>query len=326
MTLTIKSSFNLKEVYEKLSKSLRKLYEYRLFGKRNWKKLDEMYKKELEEYRKNLEKKGEKSFEEIEEEIKKHEYFFQDFKKRFSHLAGSGLKMGEVFNVVWKLEITYNQEKENQGWHPHFHGFWLGYFPKLLLTALWRKVTKGEGKITHMEELRGKKAIKELKKYVVKFWEINSLDEEKILELETVLYGIKRVRHWGLKELENMKEEEKAESLWWVRCELVDRKNLHDVFEKVKEIIEREVEKIRYCRVRIYPYENGDYIETEVYLNQEGALVFSDSVVQVLKNVKRLGDLLPFKVNGDGGGGDWVEKKYREIEKEMKINEKSLPF
>jgi len=35
VTLTIKSSFNLKEVYDKLSKSLRKLYEYSLFGKRN---------------------------------------------------------------------------------------------------------------------------------------------------------------------------------------------------------------------------------------------------------------------------------------------------
>ena len=324
ITLTVKSSFNLKEVYEKLNLGLRKLYEMRLFGKRTWEKIKKEFYKELEFYRNNLP-------ENERYKAERQKIFFEEFEKKYSYLIGSGLKVGQVFNAVWKLEITFNKKT---GWHPHWHGVFFGFIPKLLILVLWKISTKGEGEIVDVRKVRGKKAIRELLKYTTKFWILNGLDEIRILEIETILYNVKKIRHWGLEELEEeakkeeIEEEKRKKYLWWVRVQL-EKENLHDVWEIVREMRERgEVERF-YCEAKIFCYQNGESLKTNFYLNQNGELEIKDvRVLEVLKNVERLGDLLPFRIggNGGGGGGDWVGEKYREIEKQMKINEKSLPF
>ena len=322
ITLTVKSSFNLKEVYEKLNSGLKKLYEIRLFGRRTWEKIKKEFYKELERYENNLP-------EEEKYKAKRQRVFFEEFEKKFLHLIGSGLKVGQIFNAVWKLEITFNKES---GWHPHWHSIWTGYIPKLLLLVLWKKATRGEGEIIDVRRVQGKKAIRELLKYTTKFWILNGLDEMRILEIETILYNVKKIRHWGLDELEQeakkeeIEEEKKRKYLWWVRVKL-ERENLHDVWEIVKEMKKRGETERFYCKAKIYCFQDGEDLDTVFYLNQEGELEIKDeNVLEILKKVERLGDLLPFKIGNGGGGGGWMDEKWREIEKEMKINEKNLPF
>ena len=311
-------------MYESLNNGLKRLYEIRLFGRRTWEKVKEEFYRELERYEKNLS-------ENERYKAERQRIFFEEFEKKYSHLIGSGLKIGQVFNAVWKLEVTYNKKI---GWHPHWHSIWSGFIPKLLLLVLWKKATRGEGEIIDVRKVKGKKAIKELLKYTTKFWVLNGLDEERILEIETILYNVKKIRHWGLEELEEeaekeeIEEEKKRKSLWWVNV-VLEKDNLHDIWDIVKEMRERGESERFYCKARIYCYQDGESLKTDFYLNQDGELQINDErVLEVLKNVERLGDLLPFKLgrNGGGGGGDWVGEKYKEIEKEMKINEKSLPF
>ena len=324
ITLTVKSSFNLKEVYEKLNSGLKKLYEIRLLGKRTWEKVKEEFYKELERYEKNLS-------ENEKYKAERQKIFFEEFEKKCSHLIGSGLKLGQVFNCVWKLEVTYNKKT---GWHPHWHSIWAGFIPKLLLLVLWRIATKGEGEIIDVRRVRGKKAIKELLKYTTKFWILNELSEIRILEIETILYNVKKIRHWGLEELEEeaekeeIEEEKKKKYLWWVGVRL-EKENLHDVWEIVREMKERgEVERF-YCEAKIFCYQDGESLKTNFYLNQDGELEIKDKkILEILKKVERLGDLLPFKVGGNGGdsGSCWIEEKWREIQKKMEIEENGLPF
>ena len=322
ITLTVKSSFNLKEVYEKLNLGLRKLYEMRLFGKRTWEKIKKEFYKELEFYRNNLP-------ENERYKAERQKIFFEEFEKKYSYLIGSGLKVGQVFNAVWKLEITFN---EKTGWHPHWHGVFFGFIPKLLILVLWKISTKGEGEIVDVRKVRGKKAIKELLKYTTKFWILNGLDEIRILEIETVLYNVKKIRHWGLDELEQQalkeeeEEKEKVKSLWWVSA-ILEKENLHDLWQVVRDMKEKEERERFYCKAKIYPYADGSSLNVDLFLNQNGDLEIKDvKVIEILKKVERLGDLLPFGGKGEGDGDNWVEERWREIQEKMEFNEKELPF
>ncbi|RLA76026.1 MAG: hypothetical protein DRG33_08260, partial [Deltaproteobacteria bacterium] len=141
--------------------------------------------------------------------------------------------------------------------------------------------------------------------------------------------------HWGLEELEEeakkeeIEEEKRKKYLWWVRVQL-EKENLHDVWEIVREMRERgEVERF-YCEAKIFCYQNGESLKTNFYLNQNGELEIKDvRVLEVLKKVERLGDLLPFKIGGNGGGGGdggWIKEKWQEIQKKLNFDEKDLPF
>jgi len=312
-------------VYESLNNGLKRLYEIRLFGRRTWEKVKKEFYKELERYEKNLS-------ENEKYKAERQKKYFEEFEKKYSFLIGSGLKFGQVFNAVWKLEVTFNKKI---GWHPHWHSIFSGFIPKLLILVLWKMATRGEGEIVDVRKVRGKKAIRELLKYTTKFWILNGLDEIRILEIETILYNVKKIRHWGLEELEEeaekeeKEEEKKRKALWWIRI-CLEKENLHDIWDIVREMKKGGETERFYCKAKIYCYQDGESLKTDFYLDQEGELKIKDvAVLEVLKKVERLGDLLPFKIGGNGGGGGdggWIKEKWQEIQKKLNFNEKDLPF
>lgn len=143
------------------------------------------------------------------------------------------VRIKDIFNLILKFEV---HKTEKGLWHPHFHTIIDRFIPKLVLNAFWKYVSKGRGEITDIRELKGKKAIQEINKYItkpvskitdlpkgVKEGVITSngakLSYEEILLLEFSLYQRQTYAVWGewegiRKELnkerkEHLKEKEK---------------------------------------------------------------------------------------------------------------------
>ncbi|RKX57169.1 MAG: hypothetical protein DRP29_08740 [Thermodesulfobacteriota bacterium] len=377
VTLTVKSSFDLKDQYQKIDKALRRLYQIRLFKNRTWKKIRKEYQKELREYTKNLarekysnkEERKKKTLEKIRIEIlkkyRKHRFYFKKFEDLYkdSLEINSDLRIGQYFPAVWRLELTYDEKK---GYHLHWHSIWLRFFPKLLLNVLWKKVTNGDGRIEDVRKVKGEKGILELNKYVCKHWIINRLPDEKILEVETVLFNVKKIRFWHLDEIkleaeiEEKEEEKNKEILWYLDAKiektekskkswlvLFDNKeklekvfnkyknNIRDIWYLVKKMRDKNLEKVYYGDI-VFELRKRK-MRTEVFLSDKGDLIFSDKINEFLKTVKKMGDFVLEKINNlslvnvksrnsEEKDLSWIEEKWREIEKKLDFNEKDLPF
>jgi len=202
--------------------------------------------RELMEFGRHLrEKYPDRWRERLREEIIRLREHFGRIKTRYEELKGDGtrkgrVRIGDLYDVILKLEV----HKVEGGWYPHWHGISLGYIPKVLLNAFWRYLTGGEGEITDIRKLKGKKAIAELSKYITKpvnskltdftnikeggVYQVNKVwveekgeyqtiniwvSYEELLLLEYALYGRKKLVVWGSwKELEKRLREEEKEN------------------------------------------------------------------------------------------------------------------
>ena len=270
-TLTIRSFESPREAVEFSFKALEKLYQLRV-GKRNWEKIRQAFVREALSYYRALKESGD---EKARAKTRKQLRYFRRFEAQIKPHLSQGIKFGQLFNAMWKFEITYTAN----GWHPHWHGIVDGYIPKLLLTVVWRMATDNLGEITDVRKVsRGKKGLLELTKYITKHWELGGVPFEKLVELEASLFGRKKFRVWGFEILELEEEEEREEEvffLWQLRCELKTRQNLRDVPRLVRLLRRKRLREIFFDRLVIYDERHGVW-EVDLFLRHDGKLVVKD--------------------------------------------------
>ena len=271
-TLTIRSFDNPADAVEFSFKALEKLYQFRL-GVRNWKKVRKLFAKEVLSYYRSLKGGGDKlAYLKARRQIR----YFKKFEGQVEPYLKQGLKFGQLFNAMWKFEITYTAK----GWHPHWHGIVDSYIPKLLLTVIWRLATGGLGEITDVRRVaRGKKGLIELTKYITKHWELEGLSFEQLVELEAVLIGRKKFRVWGFEilELEKEKDEEEYVGFWSIQAELKYRKNLHEIPKLIRRMRREGIKEARIDRLIIYDERSGVW-EVDLWLREDGKLIIKDKV------------------------------------------------
>ena len=267
-TLTVQSFDSPAEAVEFSFKALEKLYQLRL-GKRNWAKIRRMFIQEVLSYYRTLKQAGDKK---AYLKAKKQIRYFRQFEAQIESYLKQGLKFGQLFNAMWKFEITYTAN----GWHPHWHGIVDSYIPKLLLTVVWRLATDGLGEITDVRKVsQGKKGLIELTKYITKHWELEGVAFEQLVELEASLLGRKKFRIWGfgvLEGVEEVQEEIEYIGFWSIRCELKYRRNLHQVPRLVRRMRRKGVKEARIDRLIIYDERSGVW-EVDLYLRDDGRLI-----------------------------------------------------
>ena len=267
VTLTLPSSHDPYEAIEMAYRSLSRLYQFRIFGPRNWKKVVRMFLREVLAYYRAAKRKGDPSaFERAKRQIR----LFRKFIQKYSSYIGSDIKFGQLFNIIWKFEITYNPE---HGYHPHWHGVGDIFIPKLLLVVIWRLVSSAD--VVDIRAVDDRENVtSELVKYITKHWELKDLSEEQKIDLETAMYGRRKFRVWGfglIKDLEEEKEEkeEKRVHLWWLKVEL-SIPNLHNVPRLVRLARKRDG-PIKLCRAYIYDERSGVW-EGWLFVNADGDL------------------------------------------------------
>lgn len=195
VTLTIPNEQDIFTAIKKINKAFQRLYQFRLFGKRNWPKVVREFRKETIRYYRSLRRQGLSP----KEALRKVKYQIELF-RRFERAVASydyDTKFGQIFKAVWKFELTYN---ERTGFHAHWHGITTLNIPKLLLTVLAR--LSGFGEICDIRRVRGRKAIVELGKYVAKSFELQGLGFEKKLDVEIAMHSFRKLRVWNISKYE----------------------------------------------------------------------------------------------------------------------------
>ncbi len=275
---------DVKRAIDEAFKGIQKLYQFRLFGKRNWKKIrSEFVREVLSYYRNAKEKLGVK---EARRRAKRQIEFFRDFENRYWDYIGSDVKFGQLLNAVVKFELTYNAERQEL--HPHWHLIVADFrIPKLLMVVIWRKVSGSE-----IVDLRAvddtKDATAELTKYITKGWEFPEPSEEEggeedlvrkniRLWVEAEMLGRRKFRIWGfeLLELEEEEKEEEYIGFWSMRAELKYRKNLHEIPRIVRRMRRKGIKEARIDRVIIYDERSGKW-EVDLWLRDDGKLIIKD--------------------------------------------------
>ena len=249
-TLTISNGWDIKERIDFAFKSLTRLYELKLFGKRRWKAVKKAFFEELKAYRRNLknakDKDGKPRFtaKEIRKRVRKQIDFFKRFIRRYKNLPNAEkLRFGQIIPALWVFELT----KSEAGYHPHWHGIVLAEIPKVLLTALWKIATKGDAYITDIRSLGNpSEAIEYVEDYVADgFVDVGATDDvannpalkEELIEIEEALHGRRKVRAWGFDLMTGQQFRQKFNSsfIWahafGVKIRLLKearKENLHD--------------------------------------------------------------------------------------------------
>jgi len=252
ITLTIPNTPTALEGYEKISKALQKLYDFRLFRPRVFKKIRKAFFEELKEYRANLKRlqtEGKLTAKDVERKVKTQARLFKRFVNRWCKLPNAKeLKFGQLFPALWVFELT----GKAGDFHPHWHGIAFGEIPKLLITVLWKMATNGEAYITDVRAIKGgKKAVKQVVNYVRDyvadgFIDIQSskegegLSEEVMLEVEMALHGRRKVRAWGFDLLNTQSKKIVMDKAPWypAACKELGLQWEHETFGK-RNVIER---------------------------------------------------------------------------------------
>ena len=223
-TLTIRNGKDIVERVEIAFKALTRLYEIRPFRPKVWKKLKEEFRQELKayaEYLKRLVRAGVITRKEAKRKIETQVKYFKQFVKKYKSLPNAKeLKLGQILPVIWVFELT----KGEGGYHPHWHGIGLERLPKLLLTVLWRKVTKGEGQIVDVRTVnKGKRAEQAVMDYLMDYVadgfvavgdNTGGPDFTEMVEIETALYGRRKVRVWGFDLIKGQQFGQKLSIRW----------------------------------------------------------------------------------------------------------------
>ncbi len=279
----VESYEDVRRAIDEAFRSLQKFYQFRLFGKRNWKKVRGEFVKELLKYYRNA--KERLGVREARKRTKRQIEFFRDFERRYGDYIGSDIKLGQLMNAVVKFELTYNAEREEL--HPHWHLIVADFLiPKLLVVVIWRMVSGSE-----IVDLRAvddmKDATAELTKYITKGWEFPEPSEEEENEVrknirlwvEAEMLGRRKFRIWGfeLLELERESEEEKEEYIgfWSMQAELKYRENLHQIPKLVRRMRKKGIKEARIDRLIIYDERSGKW-EVDLWLRDDGKMIIKD--------------------------------------------------
>ena len=263
ITLTCPSSHDPREAIDVSFTLIDKLYQWRV-GRNNVRKLKKETFREIRAYNRNLKAKGDP---ERNKKVKRQVEFTREFFRWLDSYVGAGYKFGQLLNAMVKFEVTYSRE---HGFHPHFHLIADRYIPKVVLTALCRLI--GFGEVTDIREVRGRKGLVELTKYITKHWELEGLSEEQKVELEASLMYRKKFRVWGFELIELERGEEEGEErvhLWWFRVEL-DAPNLHKVPRLVR-VARARGDPVKFCRATIYDEHSGVWCGW-LYVRPDGEL------------------------------------------------------
>jgi len=196
MTLTIKDGSELRERIKHYQEALSRFYDIRL-GKRNIERFtleaDSFYRDHIN----RLSLRGDLTSQEASYKLTSWERSVNKFNARLIKLVekNKGKKyprVRELFGLgVAVFECTYNLD-----WHPHRHVVTdAGYIPWAFLVVLWRFATRGEGEIIDIRPIgKTSKDLKEVFKYLSKFWEI---PEEKKKEFREAVKHLRRVQPMG---------------------------------------------------------------------------------------------------------------------------------
>jgi hypothetical protein len=275
VTVTVKNGWDVEERVEFAFKSLTRLYELRIFGKRKFKEIRRKFFEELRAYRQRL-KELNFSPKEIERKVELQKKLFREFVNRYRNRAGAEkLKLGQILPIVWVFELT----KFEKGYHPHWHGVGFFEMPKLLLTVLWREATKGEADITDIRRIRDmREAVKYLEDYVADFVDVDVVEIEEKLEVEMALYGRRKVRAWRFDLIkikgQQFGEKDKKRGSKRIHLEEVklisNKKNLHDYWEVRKKV--KKGGRILYMVVELkdWDVEIGTRVVLVGYMTEEG--------------------------------------------------------
>jgi len=282
--ITIKNGWDIKERVDFAFKSLTRLYELKIFGKRKWKEIKKAFFEELKEYRRNLKAKGVKA-KKIRRKVRYQIKLFKEFVRRYKNLPNAEkLKFGQIVSALWVFELTYNPE---EGYHPHWHGLVLTRIPKVLLTALWKMATKGEAFITDVRKVKDvEEGIEYVEDYVADgFIDVGEGTEpnyEQMVEVEEALHGRRKVRAWGFDLMKGQQFGQKEESPYiWVhsyglKISLLKesgKENLHDYWKKRREA-RKKGEKIPYLVLKVVEAEGlfGRSLYLLGYMRSDGLI------------------------------------------------------
>ena len=292
----VESEEDVERVINEAFKCAEKLYQFRLFGKRNWAKLKSLSAREALSYYRNA--KAKYGREEARRRTRRQIAFLRDFERRYKDYIGSDIKFGQLLNAVVKFELTYNAERGEL--HPHWHLVVADFhIPKLLMVVIWRLVSGSE--IVDIRAVDNTKdATAELTKYITKGWEFPEGDIR--VWVEAAMLGRRKFRIWGFEVLEleeeGGEEGDKADEehvfFWRLRCELKSRKNLHDLPRLVR-LMRREEKAMFFDRLIIYDERSGVW-EVDLYLRDDGRLIIEDdeflrALEGYVEEVRALGSL-----------------------------------
>ena len=277
ITLTIPNEQDIFLAIEKINKAFNRLYQFRLFGKRNWFRVVREFRRETLRFYWNLRRKG-LSPREALKRVKWQIELFRRFEKSTAGYSHE-VKFGQILKAVWKFELTYDKDK---GFHPHWHGITTLFIPKLLLTAIARLV--GFGEICDIRLVSGKEALKELSKYVAKHFELQGLSFEKKLDVEIAMHSFRKLRVWNISEdellLYSNKEDDDLEvvPLPTLTYSLKSRKSLADLFSLQRD----SEEKISFSAVV-----DNDTVLRNILMSQEVPCEYVKTIVSCKFDEKR---------------------------------------
>ena len=322
ITTSIRNGFDIHERVEVLSKSLTRLYELKIFGKRKWREVRKAFFEELKEYRENLKRKGLKP-KEIRRKVKLQVRLFKKFVNRYRNLPDKEKKkLGQILNVLWAFELTYNPET---GYHPHLHGIGLGEIPKVLLTVLWRMATKGEGEIVDVRKVKDmEEAFDYLEDYLadgfIDLGDFRGVSKEQMIEVEEALHGRRKVRVWGFDLLKGQQlglegsgaegESGEGDNSWLIvharklgiKILIKERKNLYDYWKEYRKARKEGKERPYF----VGELENGEYYYGKRlvllgYITPEGRIRLEPVEIKEIEGWKEFLQVV-FENNGNVSG------------------------
>jgi len=256
ITLTIPNTFDIFEAVERAKKSLQRLYQFRLLGKRNWVKVVRLFRRETLKYYRALRMQGYSPSEALKR-VKFQIKLFREFEKAVSGYSYE-TKFAEILKAVWKFELTYSKKT---GFHAHWHAITTLFIPKLLLTVIARLV--GFGEICDIRRVRGAKAVKELSKYVAKSFELKHLSFEEKLDVEVAMHSFQKLRVWNISKEELLRFDEHEDvdvvPLPSVAYVLRSSFSLGEAFEIYKELEGKEKQGFR---LRVFASNRSSIVES----------------------------------------------------------------
>ncbi|MEM0326841.1 MAG: hypothetical protein QW733_07415, partial [Desulfurococcaceae archaeon] len=285
LTLTLPSSFSPFEAVEYAYRVKQRFYQKRVFGKKVYPRLRQRALELMEVYLSRI------SNERMREKLRElHMSFLERFEeewKDYLYDSKCGLKFGQIFNSVWKFELTYSPE---HGFHPHWHVLVAGYYPLFLLQALW--IECGGGEVIDIRAVNNRRgATAELTKYILKPAVSGVLTEEEMVQVEIALYNRKKLEVWGLAELELVRDEEEEEYefvAYLYHAEVgLSVPNLRDVPRLVRELRRREMESgercmFYFCDATVYNRRTGREQRFPVLLDSRGRFwLFAEDIERV---------------------------------------------
>jgi len=297
-TLTAKSFKTPTEAVEHMFKYRQRIYNLSI-SPRLLKKLKGLIVREILAFYHNL--KGKYGVRYARNRVKKEIEFIRSFiktiQKRYEEVrkTKNKVRIADLINLIWK----YEAHKTAYGWHGHWHIISDTDIPKTLLNAFWKYITDGRGEITHIQRLKGRKAIAEISKYETKpvneklsgistLWNrgyviqsngvIVWLDE--LFEFELALYGRQKITVWGnwkrVSNDEGTEEEEKTKVLWCV--DVSTKTPMFHISKAIRKARKLGKElSISACEItfseRVEPHPDAQRVfKGEIYINSSGDL------------------------------------------------------